>query len=140
MSANLFFLDTNIVIYAFQSESPEKQKEAASLLNKAESEGGCLSHQVVREFVNAALKKFRPTPPLDDIRLVVRDIFLPLCRTMPNPAYYLDALDTHQLTRFSWYDSLILQAAVDAGCSTLLSEDMQDGFRYRGVTIQNPFR
>lgn len=140
MSAKAFFLDTNVVIYAFHSDSTEKRNTAIGLLKKAETDGGCMSFQVIREFVNAATRKFRPVPPVDEIRLLVRDILLPLCRITPNPTFYLDALETHQATRFSWYDSLILQAAVDSGCETLFSEDLQDGFRFRGVTVTNPFR
>jgi predicted nucleic acid-binding protein len=139
MSGESFFLDTNVVVYAFGSQAAGKQAMARDLLKKAGNGRGCISHQVVREFVNAATRKFQPAPPIEEIRLVVRDILLPICRSVENPSYFVDALDTHQLARFSWYDSLILQAAVDARCGILYSEGFQHGFQYRGLRVVNPF-
>jgi len=135
-----FFLDTNVVAYAFDPKELNKREKATVLMEKAESGRGCISFQVVQEFINVAQMKFRPVLPAEEIRQVIRDILIPICRIHPGTAFYLDALDTQQLTRFSWYDSLILQAAVDARCDTLYSEDFQDGFQYRGVTIVNPFK
>ena len=140
MSAGDFFLDTNILVYAFHSDSTAKQKIAGELVNKAAQGKGCISFQVVQEFINLALKKFRPTPPIDEIKLVMKDILLPICKVTSNAGFYHDALDVHHFTRLSWYDSLILQAAVETGCKTLYSEDLQDGFKYHGVTVVNPFR
>lgn len=140
MSGGDFFLDTNVVVYAFHSKDSAKQKAAGKLLETARDGKGYLSFQVVQEFVNLATRKFNPLPPVSEVRQVVEDILLPLCRAMPSCTHYLDALDTHRLTRFAWYDCLILQAAVDARCGTLYSEDFKDGFHYRGVTIVNPFR
>jgi predicted nucleic acid-binding protein len=139
MSAGEFFLDTNVIVYALNPKDSSKQKAAAKLLEKAHAGKGYISLQVVQEFVNLATRKFQPAPPVPEVRQVVEDILLPLCRAIPSPAFLLDALDTHRLTKLSWYDCLILQAAVDAGCGTLYSEDFQDGFHFRGVTIRNPF-
>jgi predicted nucleic acid-binding protein len=139
MSAGEFFLDTSIIVYALNSKDSAKQKAATKLLEKALQGKGYISYQVVQEFVNLATRKFQPPPPVPEIRQVVEDLLLPLCRVQPSHSHYLDAIDTHRLTKFSWYDCLILQAAVDAGCETLYSEDFQDGFHFRGVTIRNPF-
>jgi predicted nucleic acid-binding protein len=140
MRGGSFFLDTNIIVYALQSDSPEKMKIADELMTKAAQGKGVISFQVVQEFVNLALSKFRPTPPVEEIQQLVQDVLLPLCKVVPNPAFYLEALITQRVTRYSWYDCLILQAAVESGCDTLYSEDFQNGFRYRGVTVKNPFR
>ncbi len=140
MSAGEFFLDTNVIVYALHPKDSSKQKAAARLLEKAHKGKGSISFQVVQEFVNLATRKFKPAPPVSEVRQVVEDLLLPICRSNPSSAYYLDALDTHRLTKLSWYDCLILQAAVDARCETLYSEDFQDGFHFRGVTIVNPFR
>ena len=140
MSGSGFFLDTDVVVYAFHPEASLRQKVAGGLMEKAQRGKGILSFQVVQEFINLALRKFKPAPPVPEIRKVVEDILLPLCKVLPNPSFYLDALDTQQLTKLSWHDSLILHAAAEARCDTLYSEDLQDGFRYRGVTVVNPFR
>ncbi len=139
MSAGEFFLDTNIVVYALNPKDSTKQKTAAKLLEKAHQGKGCISFQVVQEFINLATRKFQPAPPVPEIRQVVEDLLLPICRVQPSSAYLLDALDTHRLTKLSWYDCLILQAAVGAGWETLYSVDFQDGFHFRGVTLRNPF-
>jgi predicted nucleic acid-binding protein len=64
---------------------------------------------------------------------------LPLCRHSPSALFYDRALLLKEATGFSFYDSLIVAAAVDTGCSTLLSEDLQDGRTVQGVKIVNPF-
>ena len=135
-----FFLDTNVVAYAFDPREPDKRETATELMERAENGRGCISFQVVQEFINVAQNKFRPILPAEELRLVIQDILIPICRVFPGSDFYLDALDTQQLTRFSWYDCLILQAAVNARCDTLYSEDFQDGFQYRGLTVKNPFK
>ena len=55
------------------------------------------------------------------------------------PASFLEAVDLATEHKLQFWDALILNVAADAGCSLLLSEDMQDGFAWRGVTVVNPF-
>ena|SRR3989338_4885415 len=136
-----FFLDTNILVYALGEGYPGKKEIARSLLKEARNQGnGCISFQVVQEFVNAALKKFRPTLGHEELRILLSKSFFPICRGWPGNGFYAEALDAQQITRLHWYDCLILQAAVEAECKTLYSEDLQHGFQYRGVTVRNPFR
>ncbi len=136
-----FFFDTNVLIYAFQPAQDPRHAEARRLWALAIRAGkGGISFQVIQEFIHVAVKKFRPALKPEQLREIVSKSLIPICRVHPNASFYLDALDTHHLSGFSWYDSLILQAAVDAGCRTLYSEDLQDGYHYRGVTVKNPFR
>ena len=65
---------------------------------------------------------------------------MPLWRVNPTRALYQRGLDLQTRYRFSFYDSLIVAAALDAGCKTLYSEDLQHGQRVEGVTITDPFR
>lgn len=139
MNADKFFLDTNIIIYGLGQDAPEKMRRAEALMEMAQSGRGCVSFQVVQEFINVAQRKFRTRLTREEIAFVVNGILLPICKVNPNPSFYLDTLETQEATHLSWYDSLILQAAIDAGCKVLYSEDLQDGFRYRGVTVKNPF-
>jgi len=66
-------------------------------------------------------------------------VLLPLWRIMPSQALYQSALDLHARYQFSFYDSLIIAAALAAGCTRLYSEDLQHGQRIEGLTIENPF-
>jgi predicted nucleic acid-binding protein len=69
----------------------------------------------------------------------LRQVLVPLWRVSPSPALYDRALDLQSRYRYGFYDSLIIAAALDAGCTQLFSEDLQDGQRIEGLTIRNPF-
>ncbi|MBA3636750.1 MAG: PIN domain-containing protein, partial [Rubrobacteraceae bacterium] len=64
----------------------------------------------------------------------------PLWTVSPSLALYRRTLDLQARYRYSFYDSLIIAAALDAGCTRLYSEDLQDGQRIEGLTVENPFR
>ena len=70
----------------------------------------------------------------------LRNVLAPLWRVQPSAALYTRTLDVQQRYRFSFYDSLIVAAALEAGCARLLSEDLQHGQLIEGLTIENPFR
>ena len=71
---------------------------------------------------------------------MVRSILKPLLVVLPSPDLFCGALDIHVRYQISWYDTLIVAAAAEAGCSVLYTEDLQHGARLNGVTIENPFR
>ena len=127
------FLDTNILIYAFASNDP-RSEEAEALL----AAGGLISIQVLNEFVNVSRRKLRREwPEIEEALSVLRTILDP-----PIPL----TIEVHEaavgLVRnsgFSFYDSLIIAAAIRAGCRILYSEDMQDGKTVDGMTVRNPF-
>lgn len=131
-------LDTNVLVYADAADQPVRQEQAIALIARHLRDGsGVLSTQVLQEFVNVALRKLRLPPDLIRERLAFYQRF----EVVPaSPELIRSALDLHVLHRLSYYDSLIVQAAVDSGCQQVLSEDLQDGFTYRGVRVANPFR
>lgn len=139
MSAK-YFLDTNILIYTFDSHSPEKQKAAKKLVGKALSGPGCVSWQVIQEFCNAALKKFEKPMSRDNLREYSQEVLFPLCTIWPEAGIFLEALTVGFETGYSWYDSLIVAAAVRADVKILYSEDLQHSRTYRSLTIKNPFK
>jgi predicted nucleic acid-binding protein len=100
---------------------------------------GVISTQVVQEFLNVALRKFAQPMTIAESRDYLQVTLLPLCRHYPSALFYDRALLLKESTGFSFYDSLIVAAAVDTGCSTLFSEDLQDGRTVQGVKIVNPF-
>jgi predicted nucleic acid-binding protein len=136
-----YFLDTNIFVYSFDPSSPQKQARAQKLVSGAlEDDRGVISFQVVQEFLNVATRKFKI--PLDhrDCALYLRSVLAPLCEVYPDVDFYREALDIQERWRLSFYDSLIVAAAIEAGCETLLSEDLQHGMKIRNLTIEDPFR
>lgn len=136
----LFFLDTNVFVYSFDSSAPAKQQTARQLVQTAlRGQRGVISTQVVQEFLNLALRKFRQPMTVSDARDYLRSVLIPLCQHYPSTAFYDRALLLKEETGYSWYDTLIVTAAVEAGCASLFSEDLQSGRVVRGVTIRNPF-
>ena len=94
-----------------------------------------ISTQVLQEFVNVALRKLRLPPALIRERL---DFYRRFELVAATPELMTGALDLHVLHKLSFYDALILQAAIVSGCQRLLSEDLQHGATFGGVRIVNP--
>lgn len=136
----MYFLDTNILVYSFNSTAPTKQEIAKGLIQDAlKSQRGMISSQVAQEFLNVALWKFARPMNVSDARQYLTAVLVPLCRHYPSMAYYDLALLVKEETSFSFYDSLIITAAIESGCHTLVTEDLQDGRTVRGVRIFNPY-
>lgn len=140
MSAEIF-LDTNIFIYHLDGTDRPKHEKAEQLVRDALATGsGCISYQVVQECLNVVLQKARVPLDAGEARDYLDIVLLPLVKVHANEALYHRALDLKARWRFGFYDSLIVAAALAAGCKTLLTEDMQDGQRIEGLIISNPFR
>jgi predicted nucleic acid-binding protein len=126
------FFDTNVLVYAFLDL--EKRKPALDAL----AVGGIISVQVLNEFTHVAHKKRkRPWPDIESAISVLRLRF---------PEIMAITVITHQSAlaiardhNLSFYDALIIASALEAGCDTLYSEDLQDGRRLPGLEIVNPF-
>lgn len=139
MSAK-YFLDTNIFVYSFDETTPKKRKMALNLISNALATGqGVISWQIVQEFLNVALKKFSPRLEVADAKLYLDKSLMPLCRSFAGPTAYQSALDLHKTTGYSFYDCLVLAAALESECDILYSEDLQHGQKISGLKIQNPF-
>ena len=132
------FLDTNIFVYLFDRASPQKRQRARELVAHGLANGsGCVSFQVVQETMNVLTVKLG-TPP-DRVRGLLDDVLVPLWQVNPTVALYLSAISLQTRYGFSFYDSLIVSAAIEAGCSRLYSEDLQHGQQIQRLTILNPF-
>ena len=126
------FFDTNVLVYA--QGSGEKGDRARQVL----ADGGIISVQVLNEFANVLRRKFRLEWNI--VAAAVAD-----ARELFDSIRPLD-IETHEAAvalaeahGFSFYDSLIVASALQAGCETLLTEDLQDGRRIDGLVIVNPF-
>ena len=135
-----FFLDTNIFVYTFDSAAPAKAKKAAQLIRRAVDSGeGIVSFQVVQEFFNVALRRFTPAMNVPEAEQYLITVFRPILAVHSSPAMYVEALRITGKHRLSWYDSLIVAAAIEGQCETLYSEDLQNGRKIESLRIQNPF-
>jgi predicted nucleic acid-binding protein len=138
--SGLFFLDTNIFVYTFDETAVEKRQIAQQLIRDALlTRRGIVSTQIVQEFLNVALHKFSRPMTVSDAEAYLKTVLIPLCQQYPSGSFYERALLVKAETGYSFYDTLVVTAAIEAGCSTLLSEDMQDGRVVQGLTIVNPF-
>jgi len=135
-----FFLDTNILVYAIDPSNADKHAVSLKWLAAAhESGNGLLSYQVVQEWFNVVLRKAAVPLAPDEAVSIYRKLIEPLWRIQSSRELIDTALDLHGRHSFSWWDSLILSAAIQGDCNRLLSEDLQHGGEFRGVRIQNPF-
>ena len=135
-----YFIDTNIFIYSFDRDQPAKQKKSMELIQEGLGTGiGIISTQVIQEFLNVATRKFTVPMKLEDSKSYLRLVLNPLCQVYPDLALYESGLDFQAETGYSFFDSLILAAAIRGGCDFLYTEDMQDGQAIHSVMIKNPF-
>jgi predicted nucleic acid-binding protein len=136
----VWFLDTNVFVYTFDSGTPNKRARALSLVRESlETGAGCVSAQVANEFINLALRKFQVPLTSDECQAYFDTVLAPLCHVGWSPDVLRRALRLHESAKISWYDALIVAAALEGGCDTLYSEDLQDGYRFGDLTIRNPF-
>ncbi len=134
------FIDSNVFIYLFDEKDPRKRQRAERVVQQAlESGTAVVSFQVVQETLNILVWKLRRAATRDDAQRFLDKVMVPLWRVMPSTALYQRALDVKARYAFSFYDSLIVAAALEANCTRLLSEDLQDQQRIDGLIIENPF-
>ncbi len=139
MSAK-FFLDTNILAYAFTRQSLDKRKRALQLLEFGLNTGAAtISFQVAQEFLNLSQRKLTPPMTLGEARIFLQEVLTPLCRVFPSMTLLGSAMEIKDRYKFHFYDSLIVAAALEAGCERLYSEDMQHGQQIAQLRIENPF-
>ena len=132
MSAADFF-DTNVLLYLLSADTAKADRAEALLAG-----GGTVSVQVLNEFAAVASRKLRlPWAEVREVLATLRSV----CALVPVTGDTHDgALHLAERHGLSFYDALIVAAALQAGCSTLHSEDMQDGQVFeRRLTIRNPF-
>jgi predicted nucleic acid-binding protein len=135
-----FFLDTNIFVHSFDAKAPAKAKRSSLLIRQAADTGkGIVSYQVVQEFFNVAFRRFVQPMNVAEAEQYLITVFRPLLAIHSSPALYVEALRIGEKYHFSWYDSLIVAAALEAECSLLYSEDLQHGQKIEDLRIENPF-
>jgi predicted nucleic acid-binding protein len=131
------FVDTNIFVYAHDGGAGSKHRKSVELLKRLFDAGtGSVSIQVLSEFYAAATGKLAMRS--EEAEEIIRDLATWTLHR-PSHADLLQAAGLHRKHKLSWWDALIVNSALQLGCSTLWSEDFSDGRRYGTVTVRSPF-
>lgn len=133
------FVDTNIIIYAYDIHAGVKHSAARVLMNDLwHSQTGCLSIQILQEvYVNITQKIATPVD-IATVTQIIRDLSDWAVHT-PIPQDVINAIRIQQRYQLSFWDAMIVWSAVRLGCAVLWSEDLNHGQTYEGVRVQNPF-
>ena len=129
------FIDTNVLIYGYSEDEPDKRQRAIDCVRSGEA---WISTQVLNETINVLKRKFSLS--YSQIREAVQELSegFPIVLVSVNTIEM--ALNLAERYQYSYFDSLILASALEAGCQILYSEDLQDGQRIENqLTIINPF-
>ena len=132
------FLDTNVLVYLFDRSAPGKRAVAARLLEER-TDDIVLSTQVLQEFYVAVTRKLGKPLTEAEAEAAVRHLSA-LAVVVVDSEIILAAVVLSRRHRIAFRDALIVEAALSRGCTTLLSEDLQDGRRFGALAIENPFR
>jgi predicted nucleic acid-binding protein len=130
-------LDTNVLLYAMGLDGEPMQRRALAITDRLVPESTLVPVQVLGELYAALVRKGgRSRAEARDTVLRWGDTF-PIIET--SSSIQLMAMELAIDHQLSQWDAVILSAAADAGCRLLLSDDLQDGFTWSGVTVVNPF-
>ena len=132
------FVDTDILVYAYDRGAGEKHQCSAQLVEQLWHDGnGILSTQALQEFyVNVRRKAKQPISAVE-ARSLIAD-YLVWEPIVNDGALVLDAIDAEQRYQLSFWDALIVVAAIKGGADVIFSEDLNDGQRFGSVTVKDP--
>ena len=136
MTAELFTLDTNILLYAIDRQEPTKHEIALYALNRLYKGDGLLILQTLGELCNVTSKKrAHLRPAAEQLTSRVLDAMTIVAAAPQDLPQALGAQQNHGLP---FWDAMLWATARRAGCKTLLTEDFQDGRTLGGVTFRKP--
>jgi predicted nucleic acid-binding protein len=133
------FVDTNVLVYAFDASAGRKKAVAEELLARLWETGtGCLSVQVLQEFFVTITGKVPQRLPIEEAADRIRE-FATWRVFAPTADDVLGAIALHQRAQLSFWDASVVRAAAEMGSSVLWTEDLKDGHELQGVRFRNPF-
>jgi predicted nucleic acid-binding protein len=135
----LQFVDTNVLIYAHDLSAGAKHFRARDLIRELwQTADGCLNVQVLHEFyVNVTQKVARPLVPEVAASIIADLASWQVHR--PGPEDVLDAIRLQQRYQISFWDAMIVASAIQLGCRSIWSEDLNPGQSFETVILLNPF-
>jgi len=137
MSA-LEFLDTNVLVYAYDPSEPRKRQIAQNLVRRAVAGEIAASSQVLGEFAATLLHKLKPAAKPEDVMALI-DALGPIKLVPIDGDVVLRAVQVRAQYGVHFYDGMIVAAAERGGCQKIWSEDLNAGQEYFGIAIENPF-
>ena len=133
------FIDSNVIVYAYDSYEPAKQTKAQALLTSAiKEESAMLSVQVLGEFFVVVTRRIKNPLSVDEAEKIV-NILAALPVSEIDLSLVRRAIETQKEYCISYWDSLIISTAEREGCTKVLSEDLNEGQIYNNVLVENPF-
>jgi predicted nucleic acid-binding protein len=132
------FLDTNVLVYAYQTNDPGKQRIARQLVSMAVAGEFTISTQVLAEFASTLLHKLQPPLSMEEVTVAL-DGLGPIPLIVPDGDIVRRAVEARGAYGIHFYDGMIVAAAERAGCEKILSEDLNSQQKYFGVVVRNPF-
>ncbi len=133
----LLALDTNVLAYAEGLNDVARRVAAVSLLRKLSPASVYVPAQALGELFYVLVKKAGITPR--EARAAILRWYDQYSLIETSSTVLLSAMELSSQYRLRIWDAIMLAAASFAGCRLLLSEDLQDGFTWNGVTVANPF-
>jgi predicted nucleic acid-binding protein len=140
MNGDKVFVDTNVIVYAYDKDAGEKHRVAVNIMKDLWRSGlGTISTQILQEFFVTLTKKISAPLAISVARETIRrlsrwDVVLIDVDTI------ISATELQERYKYSFWDSLIIAAAAAGGATTILSEDLADSQTIKGITIKNPFK
>jgi predicted nucleic acid-binding protein len=134
------FLDSNLLVYIYDSSEPEKRRVATRIIKEEIlADRAVVSSQVLQEFYVGVTRKLEPPLDYADACAAV-EALAGLRIALPRAEMVLAAIRRSHEDTISFWDALIVEAALSAECARLLSEDFQDGRRFGELVVLNPFK
>ncbi len=133
------FLDTNVLVYAYDLTDPRKRSIAQDVVRRALAGESVISTQVLSELAVTLLHKISPPISPPDL-MAVLDALSPIRVICPGADMIRRALEARVAYGLHFYDCMIVAAAERAGCERIWSEDLNAGHRYFDIVVENPFR
>ncbi|MFN8223711.1 MAG: PIN domain-containing protein [Gaiellales bacterium] len=134
------FVDTNVLVYAYDTSAGVKHETARNLLRELWQSGtGCLSVQVLQELAVTLTQKI-PTPLDTRTTTSILEDLTHWRIHEPGAADVVGALELRKRFQLSFWDAMLLRSAAELECVTLYSEDLNAGQRYGSVLVVNPFQ
>lgn len=131
------FIDTNLFIYAFDKLDLKKNKKVINFFKSIREDDTHISIQIIKEFSNVNIKKFKVSEEILFKRLTIFRSFIISDTTVE---VMEKAISLCYLYKLQYYDSLIIAAALAQNCNILYSEDLNNGQSIEGLQIINPFQ
>src|ERR1700722_223745 len=132
------FLDTNVLVYAYDLTDPRKQEIAEGLVKQAMKGDAVISTQVLAEFAATLLHKAAIGRTAEDLVRML-DILAPIQVVSADGDTVRRAVEARRAYGIHFYDGMIVAAAERVGCEKIWSEDFNAGQKYFGVQVENPF-